>query len=111
MRPVREWPTKRAAPQPSSSKEAARVHGGPCPARGYSLTEVRHRRCVNLSVRRLGGPRTPPGAIWLGLELPFAWMDQERRAGPAFLPGPNTAPNDGLFSLIVLSKISEPVRR
>src|SRR5215472_13255207 len=70
---VREQPTKRVVPQTSSSKEAARVRDALCPARGYSPTAVRHHRCANLSVPRLGGPRKPRGAVSPDLELPPAW--------------------------------------
>src|SRR6516165_3077437 len=98
MRQVREWPAKRGVQQTSSSKEAARVRDGLCPAPGYSPTAVRHHRCANLSVPRLGGPRKPRGAVSLDLELPSAWRDQGRRAELAFPLEPKTAPNDDRFS-------------
>ena len=69
-RPVLEWPTKHEVPQPLSSKEATRVRGGPCHARGCSPTGVRHRRGASLSVRRLGAQRTPQDAAWPDLGLP-----------------------------------------
>ena len=97
-RPAHGRPTKHEVPQPSSSKVATRVRDGPCHAPGCWPTGVRHRRCVGRSVRRLGARRTPQDATWPDHGLPSAWMDQERRARPAFPPGPDKAPTECRFS-------------
>ena len=97
-RPAHGRPTKHEVPQPSSSKEATRVRDGPCHAHGCSPTGARHRRCAGRSVRKLGARRTPQDVAWPDLGLPSAWMDQERRARPAFPPGPDKAPTECRFS-------------
>src|SRR5215472_1227351 len=63
MRRVLEWPTWRGLPQPSFSKEAAHVRDGLCPAGGYSPTGVRHHRCANRLVPKLGGPHKARDAV------------------------------------------------
>src|SRR5215467_969768 len=98
MRRAHERPARHGLPQPWFSKEARRVRDGLCHTREYLSIEVRHDRYVSLSAPRLGAQRIPQGAAWPDPGLPPAWMDQEHRAEPAFLPGPDKAPNECRFS-------------
>src|SRR5437868_10966507 len=89
MRPNLGWPTRREALSMLSSIEVTPVRVDLYHGCGYLRTGARRPRPANLSTLRRGDQRTRQGATLPDPSLLPVWMDQERRAKPAFPPGPS----------------------